>query len=410
MKKFLSINKLSEIDIRFLFLLGLLVFLPGFEVLKNLFAILFVLSWVVVAKKNNYWGGKWRIVDSIFLLWILADIAVSINAIITHQFSGSNFRDIIRFVLIAWVLSRTDFSKKMLIQSALFALVALIFTLGYGYYAGQGELKELYSVGHINHSGIFIVIAYAISLSLLLFNFKDLEKYKKIIITIITIILFLTSIDTGSRAVFGLLFIITLFNFFYLMIKVKKFSLMVAVLAITSCMGIFFAYDPPEALKEIQGQKSVLDDLHREQINNFSYYAFKSSPFLGVGFGNFSQITLDDIKPLVIADKGVFNSKLYSSASHAHNVFFTYLISGGLLIFSIFVWFWFYVGWIIIKLINRGENDWIVLSSIGVLMVNLGIGLVNTTLHHEHAIISMYVLGLLIAQYRKNQLFKDLLV
>ena len=70
MKKFLSINKLSEIDIRFLFLLGLLVFLPGFEVLKNLFAILFVLSWVVVAKKNNYWGGKWRIVDSIFLLWI----------------------------------------------------------------------------------------------------------------------------------------------------------------------------------------------------------------------------------------------------------------------------------------------------------------------------------------------------
>ena len=74
MKKFHSIKKLSEIDIRFLFLLGLLVFLPGFEVLKNLFAILFVLSWVVVAKKNKYWGGKWRVIDSIFLLWILADI------------------------------------------------------------------------------------------------------------------------------------------------------------------------------------------------------------------------------------------------------------------------------------------------------------------------------------------------
>ena len=71
-------------------------------------------------------------------------------------------------------------------------------------------------------------------------------------------------------------------------------------------------------------------------INNFSYYAFKSNPFLGVGFGNYSQITLDDIKPYVIADKGVFNLNLYSTASHAHNVFFNYLISGGLLIFSIF--------------------------------------------------------------------------
>jgi hypothetical protein len=409
MKKFHSIKKLSEIDIRFLFLLGLLVFLPGFEVLKNLFAILFVLSWVVVAKKNKYWGGKWRVIDSIFLLWILADITVSLNAIITHQFSGSNFRDIIRFVLIAWVLSRTDFSKERLTQSSLLALVALIFTLGYGYYAGQGELKELYSVGHINHTGIFIVIAYSISLSLLFFNFNALEKYQKIILVLTTIILFLTSIDTSSKAVFGLLVIITLLNFLYLVIKVKKFSLAVIVLGFVSCIGILLAYNPPEALVEIQGQKSFFDDSIRKQINNFSYYAFKSNPFLGVGFGNYSQITLDDIKPYVIADKGVFDINLYSTASHAHNVFFNYLISGGLLIFSIFAWFWFYIVWIIIKLIIKRENDWIVLSSIGVVMVNLGIGFVNTTLHHEHAILSMYVLGLLIAQYRKNQLFRDLL-
>ena len=57
----------------------------------------------------------------------------------------------------------------------------------------------------------------------------------------------------------------------------------------------------------------------------------------------------------------------------------------------------------------RRENDWIVFSAIGVVMVNLGIGIVNTTLHHEHAILSMYVLGLLIAQYRKSQLFEDLI-
>ena len=85
-------------------------------------------------------------------------------------------------------------------------------------------------------------------------------------------------------------------------------------------------------------------------------------------------------------------------------------MSGGLLIFSIFVWFWFYIVWIIIKhvILNNlriyrnkfPENEWIVLSGIAVVLVNLGIGWVNTTLHHEHAILSMFVLGLLIAQFR----------
>ena len=124
-----EINKLARVDIRFLFLIGLLIALPDFEALKNIFAFLFVVSWVVIAKKNNDWGGKWRIIDSIFLLWILADIFVSINAIITHQLPGVGFKDIFRFLLIGWALSRTNFSKERLTQSALLAVVAVIVTL-----------------------------------------------------------------------------------------------------------------------------------------------------------------------------------------------------------------------------------------------------------------------------------------
>jgi len=41
-------------------------------------------------------------------------------------------------------------------------------------------------------------------------------------------------------------------------------------------------------------------------------------------------------------------------------------------------------------------------------LVDLGIGWVNTTLHHEHAILSMFVLGLLIAQFRKIKLLDEL--
>ncbi len=403
-----EISKLARVDIRFLFLIGLLIFLPAFEALKNIFAFLFVVSWVVIAKKNNYWGGKWRIIDSIFLLWILADIFVSINAIITHQLTGSGFRDIIRFVLIAWVLSRTNFSKERLTQSALVAVAAVIVTLIYSYYSTHGELKELYSVGHINHTAIYLVITYGISLALLLFNFNNLNSYQKITLIVTTIVLFITTIDTGSRAAFGLLIIITLLDFLYLLIRVKKLSLFLGFLAVITCIGISFMQNPPIALQRIQAQEYIIDDSIRDKLREFSYYAFKTNPLLGVGFKNYDQITMEDIKDAVLKDKGVLDSKLYIPSSHAHNVYYTYLVSGGLLIFSIFLWFWFYIVRVIIKLITRRENEWIVLSSISVVLVNLGIGLVNTTLHHEHAILSMFVLGLLIAQFRRSELIKEL--
>ena len=310
-----EINKLARVDIRFLFLIGLLITLPGVESLKNIFAFLFVVSWVVVAKKNNDWGGKWRVIDSIFLLWILADIFVSINAIITYHFSGSGVRDIIRFVLIAWALSRTNFSKERLTQSALVALVAVVLTLIYSYYAGHGELKELYSVGHINHTAIYLVIAYAISLALLLFNFNNLNSYQKIILVVTTIVLMLTTIDTGSRATFLILIIITLFDFFYLLIKVRKLYLVIGVFVVVTFIGVFSTQYPRYTVESFEKKTIVhlenfLKDSAREQIREFSYYTFRTYPLFGIGFGNFGNLSMYDIKAAIIRDKGVVQNNL----------------------------------------------------------------------------------------------------
>ena len=393
-------NKIAAVDIRFLLLAAMLVFLPGVEALKNIFAFLFVLSWVLISKKNNYWGGKWQIIDSIFLLWILADIFVSINAVITHQLSGSNFRDVIRFVLIAWVLSRIYFPKEKLRELALISVFATVITLGYSYYSTGGTLKELHSVGHINHTAIFLVIAYSISLSLFLFDFHNLQKYQKIILFLTTIVLFYATVDTDSRAAFGLIIIISLFDMICLLLRNRKLSTFLLLFGLVSCFGVFFIHNSPIALDRILAKDHILKDDTRDRIRNFSYYAFKTNPLFGIGFGNYGQIKIEDIKAKIIKDKGAFNVPILQG-SHPHNVYYNYLLSGGLLIFSIFLWFWFYIVWIIFKLRSTKENDWIVLSSISVLLINLGIGWVNTTLHHEHAILSMVVIGMLISEYRR---------
>ena len=162
------------------------------------------------------------------------------------------------------------------------------------------------------------------------------------------------------------------------------------------------AYNPPQALKRIQSHSDILNDGVRDKIRNFSYYAFKTNPILGVGLGNFGKLNLADIEKEVINDYNVFDTSKYLPSAHAHNVYYTYLVSGGVLIFAIFTWFWFYIAFVLFKLRTTMENRWVFVSAASVMMVNLGVGWVNTTLHHEHAILSMFVLGILISQYRKR--------
>jgi hypothetical protein len=399
-------NQIKEIDYKFLFLLGMLVFLPGIEALKNIFAFLFVISWIFASKKNKYWGGDWRIIDSIFALWIFADIVISVNAVINHEFSGSGFRDIIRFVLIAWVLSRIDFSKSQIIKLTIFALVGTLLTIAYSYYSFNGAIRELHSVGHINHTAIFLLLAYTISFNLLLFEYHKLNIYQNSFLAIATIILFFTTVDTESRATMGLIIFVTFVSFLYFVIRKRNSSIIILFFMVVSSIGVFFSQNPPYALERLMRGEHILHDDSRQKIRTFSYYAFKENPLLGIGFGNYGKLKLEDIKDSVINEKGIFDPSLFLIGPHTHNVYFNYLVSGGILIFSIFMWFWFYIIWIITRLFLSKDDGWIVICGLNVMFINLGIGWVNTSFHHEHALLSMFVLGLLISKYRSKQFIK----
>lgn len=401
-------NKFLQIDFRFFFLAAMLVFLPGLEALKNICAFLFVISWLLDSKRNNDWGGKWRIIDTIFFSWLLADILISINAIMTHNLSGGGYSDVLRYVLIAWVISRTYFSNEDIKKLALAAIFGTILTLAYSYYSTNGVLEELYSVGHINHTAIFLLIAYSISSSLLLFNFNNLTFHQKIILSITSAILFFTTIDTDSRATFAMIVLITLMNFIYFLYKLRNTSMVILFVVFSTIVGTSFLQNPPRALERIFESENILKDNTRHKIHNFSYYLFKDNSVLGIGFGNYGHMEIKDIQDSVIKDKGIFDRSQFISSSHAHNLYYTYLVSGGLIIFTIFLWFWFYIVWIIKKLIfTRKENEWIIIGGLSVTLINLLIGWFNTTFHHEHAILSMFILGLLISQYRITQQFDN---
>ena len=392
---------LRDQNYKFFFLVLMLSVLPILEAPKNLFALLFVLSWFIIALRTKDWGGRWRLIDTIFLLWLLADIAVGINAVIIHDQPANGSKDIIRFVLVGWAISRARFTTKQMVYLTLMAIFFTIITLAYSY-LNYGLLPRLHSVGHMNHVAIYILIIYIASLSLLIFNFKGIGNLIRISLILASIILAITVLDTNSRAASGLLVIITLMAIAYAVYLYRSWSVVTISALFISIVLITSVYNPPSVInKFVTGSSLISDSSSRHKIRNFAYYVFKIDPILGTGMENFPNFDHADIQDMVIKEEGTYNKKKFLPFKHPHNVYLAYLSGGGLVLFSIFGWFWFEITKIVHKMKDSCNDRWFIFASSSVIMSVLGIGLVNTTFANEHALIAMLLLGFLISRYRE---------
>jgi len=396
------INYIKEQDSKFIFLALMLIMLPSFEAPKNLFAVLFVASWVFIARRDKDWGGKWRTIDTIFLLWILVDIIVGINAIVLHSQPANGSKDIIRFVLVGWAISRSGFTIRQIINLCVIAIIFTVIPLAHSYLDCSGSTcVELNSVGHVNHTAIYLLLVYTISLSLLIFNFKNISNFLRIVLILTSLIFAYVLIDTHSRAASGLLAIITLMAILYSIYHYRNWcSLIISILFISLACNILM-YNPPPVVSKFLLGSSLIGESPRDRIRNFAYYVFKIDPILGTGIGNFPNFNHDDIKELVIKDKGVYDKSVFMPYAHPHNVYLAYLSGGGIILFSIFIWFWLQIVNIVYQVNKYSNEKWLVFNGAGVVLIVLGIGWVNTTLAHEHALITMFVLGLLVSRFRQ---------
>jgi len=399
-KKFISYIKSQ--DSKFIFLALMLIMLPSFEAPKNLLAVLFIISWVFVSKREKDWGGKWKTIDTIFLLWILIDIAVGINAVVTHAQPASGSKDIIKFILVGWAISRSRFSMRQIINLCVIAIIFSVMPLAYSYLnCSGGTCVELNSVGHVNHTAIYLLIIYIMSLSLLVFNFKNIGNFLRTILILTSIVLFYVVIDTHSRAASGFIVIITLMAMLYSIYYYRNWCSLIISILLISLASIILAYDPPAVVSKFINGSNLTGDSPRQKIRNFAYYVFKIDPILGTEIGNFPNFGLEDVKALVIQDKGEYDKSQFMPFAHPHNIYLVYLTGGGILLFSIFSWFWLHIMQIIYRVSKESNEKWLVFGSLSVVMVVLGIGWVNTTLAHEHALIAMFIMGLLIFKFRQ---------
>ena len=157
--------------------------------------------------------------------------------------------------------------------------------------------------------------------------------------------------------------------------------------------------------KQISNQKANNVLAYRDKVWNVSLEASRFSPLLGIGLSNWHFITLDQLKKSVEGRGKIFDAKNYIFPGHSHNHYLSALVERGIV--GLLVTLTFMLLWIIhiittFKWANKTKESILLWSgSLSAWVTTFGVGLVNTTFHHEHAILACLFLGIYLSYTRQ---------
>ena len=349
-----------------LFLIIVLFTLPVTEGLKQISLILFVLVgiYICVKEKKQF---KFDVINTSLFIFVLATfISCLVNGI-----SPSRVLDPLRCMLFFFV-ARTVGTEKINFKFMFYALfagfiVAFIPACVKKITSNNPmALFELKSIGHVNHSAIFMLLVLLVSLSFV--DSKD--KFFKSSCFIIAIISTCGILIAGSRATMYLLPVVIFSILIYLTIKKHiniKFTLSVISIFALAIIAVAFVMqnDARFVFKISQG---ISSNETRWPIFYSAFYTWQDNPFFGIGLGNFKT------------EKGIFALLAY-------------------LVFQLSLF---------IKFIKNIKTSNVVFCGLLILLFNNVISLFNTTFHHENALLMLFIWALALGVIdEKNSIFKN---
>jgi O-antigen ligase len=389
-------------------LASLLLFLPSLEAPKNLFLILF-LSFSFLRQLYQKLFFKCSKNDFVFISLIL-------SALISYYFGGisidSHTKGIgatLSYLFVGFFLSRANYSKKTIkslfliavlgvIPPLVFGLLDLYSLLDYSIFKHKTTL-ELYSVGFVNHTAIYLCLIFGATFSLLLSIPNNNNKLLIISLFIFTCILFVAILITASRAAFLETIVCILFLILFLKNN-RKLAFFVSFAALLLPL-VFNAAVVQKNMEKIQSHDILAN---RGHVWNIAFEAIHFYPILGVGIERWSSITPEMIKESLKNQDRTYDSNDYLFAPHVHNIYLSFLIERGIIGFLCLITFLFFWCYELFKYHKKIKVDmqfkYIWAASASSFIVVFLIGFFNTTMHHEHGIMSMFFLSLFLMYKR----------
>ena len=379
------------------FLLLMLFTLPVTEGLKQISLILFVLVgiYICVKEKKQF---KFDVINiSLFIFVLSAFISCLVNGV-----SPSRVLDPLRCMLFFFV-ARSVSAEKINFKFLFFTLFAGLITafipacIKKFTSSDPAALFELKSIGHVNHSAIFMLLVLCIAL----ISMGELKKiYEKNICIAVAGICALGVMITGSRATMYLLPVV-IFSILFFQIANKQTSFKVSLGLIILFIAIVFSYTYISAniTQDIRIYskltRGVTGSETRYPIFSSAFYTWLEHPFFGIGSGEFKTIDITKYFP----------GNVEVNVSHAHNTFLTFLTEKGIIALLAYLVFQLSL---FIKFIKNFRQNSIVFLALLMLVFQNVISLVNTTFHHENALLMLLFWALALGVIdEKNSVFKN---
>jgi len=401
---------LPSIDLVMLSLM--IISLPSLEAPKNIFLVGYLLTRLItemiqLKKGERQWGG-W---DTLFATIVFTALLSTLFAGFSGFEEWKGYKVFLSGILIGWFLSRSHYTKNQ--YQGLFKIIILstIPPLICGLYEHliihSRETLEIHSVGHVNHSAIYLVMIFGASLAWFLSqlntkNEKRVISWKTILLGGLTLLFFISLIIGQSRGAFGVALILGVSIFIFL--GKKKSIKIMGILSIVSALVIAVWLNAPIIQKQITNQDNHDVLSSRDRVWNVSLEASRFHPLLGIGMSNWHFIGVEHIKKSVEARGEMFNPNTYYFPGHSHNLYLSALVERGIL--GLIVTLLFMMGWLrqLIKTFNWAkkstEASFLWGGSFSAWLATHGIGIVNTTFHHEHAILACLFLSLYLSYTR----------
>lgn len=391
-------------SIELVLLVLLLLSLPTLEAPKNIFCVLYFLAWTINRARSADWGGRIDGWDAVIVFWISSGFVAGLFSDIPRAGWTSGI-DPLRYGLLLWLLKRSGYSLEVQVRLLVVAVLSSLLSLAIGlwqlFVSQNASLLILNSVGHVNHGAIYLSISLTIAVAL---TFSFWRQWKAVwcgMAGIAVLILFSGVLLTSSRGAIAASVVAILVMALAFLQHFPRFRVpvLVACLALVA-IGVVTndaVVRKHQDLAQIQNAMSF-----RPQIWNVALEAWREYPLTGVGMDNFSQITPDRLRTWRANAATPIDESRYLFTSHAHSLFFNTLAERGLYGFSALTLLLFAWAYSLIRkrpTAASSNSAWAVWgASGGTFLVVVVAGSFNTTLHHEHAILSAVCLGFWISQ------------
>ena len=260
--------------------------------------------------------------------------------------------------------------------------------------SNPNELFELKSIGHVNHSSIFMLLIFLVCLSFI----SNKDKIFRGLCIFTAVIATAGIFIAGSRATMYLLPVAIVLTLLYYILKKQvsiKFAFsLVAAFVLIAIVAIYAVQHDTRVTSQLT--KGIVYNETRWPIFYSAFYVWQENPFFGIGSGNFKSIDITTFFP----------GNIEVRVSHAHNTFLTFLTEKGILALLGYLVFQLML---FIKFVKNIKLSNIVFCGFLVLLFNNAISLFNTTFHHENALFMLFIWALAVSYIddEKNRIFKN---